>query len=143
MLDYTFVTRLFWYCWSNVDVRISHWEAMKGHVCQCALLAHACLVSFSFALESLEGKQGKSVQEQRWTSAGGLETVSGALTASHGSHMRRHCSSPGELAPGQRAASAAPTRPPRLSLAYISEPSHAPQGGDDMRLAQSARQPPR
>ena len=108
---------------------------MKGRVSQCAVLAHACP-----ALR-LKGKQRTFVQEHRRTSAGDLESVPGALTASHGSHMQRHRSSPGELAPGQRAASAASARPPRLSLACVSELSHAPPGGDDMRFAQSARQP--
>ena len=105
---------------------------MKGRVSQCVLLAYACPAF------RLRGKQRTFVQEQRWTSAGGLETVSGALTASHKPHVQRHRSSP-----GKRAASAVSMRPPRLSLAYVSELSHVPQGGNVMRFAQSARQPSR
>lgn len=76
------------------------------------------------------------VQEQRWSMTG-----SELPARSHGSHGRRHRSSPGELAPSQRAISADLGRPASLSLVDIGMTGLAQLGSGRARKADSARQP--
>lgn len=75
-------------------------------------------------------------------SAMGSESLAGALEMSHGSHMRRHRSSPGDLIPAQHAGCSGQfRRPARLSLADVS--GHGPASlasADGTSAALSAKQ---
>ena len=68
-------------------------------------------------------------------------TGSGSLTKSHGSHGRRHRSSPGKLMPAQHITSADLRRPTSLTLADVGVTGLAHPGSGKARRAEDARLP--